>query len=110
MRPAIPAAYLYEKVTVPKQDDGHQCGVWTCIHAMCIVQGNRLQDLRTAAQRRQYAHQARLYLAGVMRTNSLSLVPTAAVDMASMARGPRRQRTAEWMNADVVEISDSDSE
>lgn len=82
---ALRDAFSYKRQDVPYQTDGYQCGVWTCIFAMCTMTGTRLPD-RATSDPSAYSESARLYIAKTMHTNTVSLVRDPDVDL----------RTSEW--------------
>jgi hypothetical protein len=65
-------AFKYKKLHMPQQPDMYQCGVWTCIFALCVVTGKRLPEF-AYDNPGEYSARARRYIAQTLYTNSISL-------------------------------------
>lgn len=84
-----PLKFEYKKKEIPQQNDAFQCGVWTCMSALCLVTNKHFPKhafstsaSTTAAS--AYSMAARIYIAKTMFTNSITLVVPPNTDLQSI--------------------------
>lgn len=75
--------FSYSVTRVPQQPDFFQCGIWTCLLALCLLTNHKLPE-RAFSHPRTFAMRGRLFIAKTMHTNSLSLIRDPAVDLQSV--------------------------
>lgn len=72
--------FKYDILNMPGQRDEFQCGVWTCMFALCIVTGCKFPHT-AYADSTAYGMACRTYIAKTMTTNSLTLVKAPGMDL-----------------------------
>lgn len=75
--------FRYTRLTVPRQNDFYQCGVWMCMYAMCALTGTRLPDVATSHPS-AFSELARLYIAKTMHTNTVNLIIDPTIDLSTV--------------------------